>query len=392
MRKLTERNLRVLSIGMTWWPEQSANGLDKGYYEHLRHLPSAGVEIRGLVAGSPEVEVRSAGTVRAFAPESAPLPGRLLAVRRAVREELRLFKPDVVVSHFALHAASVVDLLNVPMVVHFHGPWAAESAAEGASAASTFVKRIFENRVYKRGALFVALSEAFKQILVDSYGVEPDRVRLVPGGVDVDEFDTNIPRQEARRRLKWPDDRPIVLCVRRLMRRMGLEGLVGAIAEVRERRPDVLLLIAGRGTLATELQLQIEAAGLEENARLLGFVPDEELPLAYRAADVTVMPTIALEGFGLPTVESLASGTPVIVTPQGGLPEVVRGLDQRLICDDISSAALAHRIASALDGSTPMPTAEACVAYARAGFSWPSIAERLAKVYREAAAPGAPRQ
>jgi glycosyltransferase involved in cell wall biosynthesis len=379
-----EHELRVLTVGMTWLPEQSANGLDKGYFEHVRHLPAAGVRVRGLVAGSTDVEHESGGIVRAFASGGDPLPTRLLAARRVAREELVRFRPHVVVTHFALHAAPMVDLLRVPMVVHFHGPWAAESAAEGASAISSAVKRAFEKRVYRRAALFVVLSEAFKSILVDSFGVDPSRVRLVPGGVDIEEFDTSVTREEARLRLGWPAGRPIVLSVRRLMRRMGLEGLIEAIGQVRERHPNVLLLIAGRGPIADELQRQIDAAGLEGNARLLGFVPDAELPLAYRAADLTVMPTVALEGFGLPTVESLASGTPVVVTPQGGLPEVVRDLDSGLVCDDTTPEALARRIESALDGSVPLPSEEACREYARAGFSWPAIARRLADVYREA--------
>jgi glycosyltransferase involved in cell wall biosynthesis len=172
------------------------------------------------------------------------------------------------------------------------------------------------------------------------------------------------------------------------MKRMGLEGLIDATSLIRTHIPDVLVLIAGRGPLAPQLEARINAAGLNDNIRMLGFVPDEDLPFAYRAADVSVMPTVALEGFGLPTVESLASGTPVIVTPQGGLPEVVHDLDPLLICENATPAAIAARLVSALGGSAPLPSADACRTYARARFSWPAIAERLAAVYREAEALG----
>jgi len=376
--------LRALSIGMTWVPEQPANGLDRGYYEHVRHLPPAGVSVRGLVAGTPDVERQSGGAVRAFASDKASLVTRVMRLRRAVRQELVQFDPDVVIAHFALHGAPAVDLFRRPLVVHFHGPWAAESAVEGGSGMSVAMKRVLEKRLYRHATRFVVLSKAFRKLLIEGYGVDEARVRIVPGGVDVQAFDLGVPRDEARNRLGWPADRRIILSVRRLMRRMGLEGLIEAMEAVRQSAPGSLLLIAGRGPHAAALQAEIDARGLGDHARLLGFVPDEHLPLAYAAADISVMPTVALEGFGLPTVESLASGTPVLVTPQGGLPEVVTDLDPQLVCEDVSAGALAERIGDVFSGRVVLPTAEACRSYARAGFSWESVARRLAVVYREA--------
>jgi len=148
--------------------------------------------------------------------------------------------------------------------------------------------------------------------------------------------------------------------------------------------PEVLLLIAGRGPLADALQAQIDALGLAQHVRLLGFVPDEQLPLAYRAADLTIVPTVALEGFGLITLESLAAGTPVLVTPIGGLPEAVRGLSASLVLEAATKEALAAGLIEALTGQRPLPTAEACQAYVRAHYDWPVIARRVKAVYEEA--------
>jgi glycosyltransferase involved in cell wall biosynthesis len=147
--------------------------------------------------------------------------------------------------------------------------------------------------------------------------------------------------------------------------------------------PDTLLLMAGKGPLASQLQAQIEASELPNNVRLLGFVPDEELPVAYRAADITVMPTRTLEGFGLSAVESLAAGTPVLVTSVGGLPEVVRDLSEDLIIDDFSSKGLASRLTAALKGQLNMPSPTACQQYARAHFDWPVIASQVKNVYQQ---------
>ena len=103
---------------------------------------------------------------------------------------------------------------------------------------------------------------------------------------------------------------------------MGLENLIDAMEQVKACCPDVLLLLGGTGSIANDLQSQIKERGLEQNVRRLGRVSEADLPLAYRAADDDR--AIAVPGgFGLVTLESLASGTPALVTPIGGLPEVI---------------------------------------------------------------------
>ena len=127
-----------------------------------------------------------------------------------------------------------------------------------------------------------------------------------------------------------PTDRPMVLTVRRLARRMGLQELVSAFAMVRQRVPDALLAIVGGGALRPALEAQIDGLGLTGSVRLLGRVEDAVLPTLFRAADLSVVPSSALEGFGLTSVEFARGGTPPLVTPVGGLPEVVRGLSESL--------------------------------------------------------------
>jgi glycosyltransferase involved in cell wall biosynthesis len=165
---------------------------------------------------------------------------------------------------------------------------------------------------------------------------------------------------------------------------MGLESLIGAIKEVRERVPEILLLIGGKGRLSRELSARVLSLGLEKNVRFLGFVSDEQLPLAYRAADLTVVPTVTLEGFGLIAVESLAAGTPVIVTPVGGLPEVVRDLSPALILPGTGVRSLAEGIGAALTGELSLPSARTCEGYVRSRYDWPVVAAHVRGVYEEA--------
>jgi glycosyltransferase involved in cell wall biosynthesis len=376
--------LRTLQLGMEWFPEKPG-GLNRVYYELAKHLPQANVEVQGLVAGTAQVTESSGGMIQGFAPRSESLVPRLLAVRRLASPLLRSDPRLLVVSHFALYTAPILDAIaGHPMVVHFQGPWGLEGGAERQSGLTVLAKTAIERAVYRRASAFIVLSRPFGQILERRFGVPPEKIHVIPGGVDVSRFAIRESRAECRAKLGWPQDRPVVLAVRRLMRRMGLADLVRAALRLRERVPNVLVLIAGDGPVKGELERQIASLGLAQNVRLLGFVPDADLPLAYRAADLTVVPTITLEGFGLIVPESLAAGTPCFVTPIGGLPEAVSGLSRALVLPSTGAEAIAGGLADALTGVTPLPTARECVDYARRHYDWPVIAERVRLVYEEA--------
>ncbi len=385
---MSTQDIKSLQIGMHWFPER-AGGLDRMYHTLVGALPGAGVTVRGVVAGSARVAQDTHGAIRGFGPAAQSLPRRMLAARRALRATLLSERPDVVSSHFALYTFPGLDVTRgIPQVSHFQGPWADESHVEGADSFGQRTKRMLEQRVYARSSRLIVLSEAFGEILHRRYGIPGDRIRVVPGCVDVAQFNLPMSRADARRRLQLPQDRPIVLAVRRLVRRMGLEDLIEAMTRVKDKQPDVLLLIAGKGRLAEELQARIAAAGLEHNVRLLGFVPDRHLAALYRAADVSIVPTVALEGFGLITVESLASGTPVLVTPVGGLPEAVAPLSRNLVLPEVGADAVADGLIGALDGTLALPTEQQCRDYARDNFDTSVIARRVARVYGEAIAQG----
>ena len=376
--------MKTLQLGLEWFPERGG-GLDRFYFDLVRALPDVGVECRGLVAGSGRAAVESGGRVRAFAEPTAPPLARWNGVRRAVRDILRSAPVDLVAAHFALHAFPVRRIIgSVPLVVHFQGPWADESRLEGDGRFACMAKSAVERAVYSRARRLIVLSHAFKKILSERYAVPEERIRVVPGGVDTARFDGPLSRQAARETFGWPVDRPIVLTVRRLVKRVGLEGLIEAALKIRASVPDVLILIAGRGALQAALQQQINDNNLQNNVRLLGFVPDADLPAAYRAADISVVPTVALEGFGLVVAESLAAGTPALVTPVGSLPEVVRGLSESLIFCDAGPDAVAEGITRALRNDSCMPTADACRRYAAEHFDWKVIASRVKNVYMEA--------
>ena len=377
--------MRIIEVGMHWFPE-GGGGADRYFHglvlELIKNDPSA----RALVFG--EGGAGSAGgQVRFLGSRKQSLPQRFKMLRKGIREEMSQgpAEPVLIASHFALYGFPVLDVLwRNAHVVHFHGPWADEAAAEGESQRSVFFKHGIERAIYASARRFVVLSQAFRGVLVRRYGVREDRVDIVPGGVQADTFNTGLSRAEAREKLGWPKDRVILVTVRRLARRMGLENFIDAVDKLRKREPDILAVLAGTGPLAAELTDLVEQKNLRDHVKLAGFVPDADLPVAYRAADLSVVPSIALEGFGLVVLESLAAGTPVVVTPVGGLPEVVSALSKDLILDGSSANHLAEGLATRLSALGKLPSDTACQAYAKDNFDWPVIAKRVVGVYKNA--------
>lgn len=374
--------MHTLQLGMGWFPEE-AGGLNRFYYNCVHNLPNVGISTSGLVAGSPTVDQHTHGQVRAFAPAQSPLWYRYFKLRQLIGAYLKECNPSVIASHFALYTFPILDKIrDCPLVIHFHGPWALESDVEVNRQFATKVKRTIETLVYQQGHSFIVLSQAFQQTLHQVYQVPLEKIHIVPGSVDMAHFHSNQSLAAARTALNWPHDRPIILAVRRLSRRMGLENLITAIDKVRYYQPDVLLLIAGQGELMPSLRQQIKDLDLSKNVQLLGFVPDEKLPIAYRAANFSVVPTVALEGFGLIVLESLASGTPVLGTPVGGIPEILSRFSKDLLFDGSTSDQLATGILEALSGDRRLPDQAACRSFVQQHYTWPVISQQIKTVYQ----------
>jgi glycosyltransferase involved in cell wall biosynthesis len=249
---------------------------------------------------------------------------------------------------------------------------------------TTWAKKALEQVTYRHTARFIVLSTTFRDILHQEYKIPLERIHVIPGGTDTERFDLSLSRMEARAELGLPQDRPIIFCVRRLAKRMGLENLISAFEQVHQSYPDAMLYIAGKGSLAPVLEKQIKALNLTRQVQLLGYVPDQQLPLVYRAADFSVVPTIDLEGFGLIVVESLAAGTPVLGTPIGGIPGILQPFCPDLLLEGYSPDQLARGIMEALAGKRQLPDEQACKAYVQKHYGWSAIAQQIKSVYQAA--------
>ncbi|MBD2596699.1 glycosyltransferase family 4 protein [Nostoc spongiaeforme FACHB-130] len=376
------KSASILTLGLGWFP-QTPGGLERYIYELTHQLANRQDQIELCGVGLPEIDVNSPIKLTNLASPDLPIWQRLWSIRNNFKNS-RIGKPDAINLHFALYSFPIMDILpqDIPITFNFHGPWASESEQEvTTNKLSIIIKRLLiEKSTYHRCDRFIVLSKAFGNILYQQYQVPWEKIHIIPGGVNIHRFQPNLSPKEARQQLGWPDNRPILFTSRRLVYRMGIDKLLQALAIIKPKIPDVWLAIAGRGYMQSSLQQQAQELGLENTVKFLGFLPDEQLPIAYQAADLTVMPSQSFEGFGLAVVESLACGTPVLCTPVGGMPEILTQFSPDLITSSIEVYDIAEKLENIFLGKTQIPSRQACRDYAVTNYDWSLIAQKVRDV------------
>ncbi len=253
----------------------------------------------------------------------------------------------------------------------------------------TFPARLVDylNRVVPwsvaRATHVLADSQATSDDLQRVWGVSADKITVLTSGVNARfQPETDITRIAAVRRRYDLGETPFFLSVGTVQPRKNYQMLVRAFRGVADRLPHQLVIAGGRGWLVEALLEEIERQGLSDRVQLVGFVDDEDLPALYSAATALVFPSL-YEGFGLPLLEAMACGTPVVSSDASCLPEVMRTADETfgLLLDPndepgwtAAMIALAHDDALRADLSTR--------GRVRAGqYAWDKTAHHLLDVY-----------
>jgi glycosyltransferase involved in cell wall biosynthesis len=357
-----------IAISADFVDPESIGGAGRVLVEVARGLVERGHEV-AVVAGAPrerDEEISLGGRrVRwisfVYRTGSSRGLGFYFGTRRAIRRAwARLpFAPDRVLHHqpFAAHA---IGPIAAPVTYYFHSPWPLEYLAErfgegdllrlaehgAATRLQVRLRRRIERAALARAERIICLSQSMRRTLLDLHPVAPERTEVHPGGVDLVRFRPldGAARRAARARFGASTAVLLLAAVRRMIPRTGLDLLLRAIAKAGDELGPFRLVLPGRGPERAALVELAASLGLADRVDFPGYLPDEELPLLYAACDLTVVPTRALEGFGLATLESLACGTPVVATPVGGSVEILAGFDPRLIADSVGHEALAERL------------------------------------------------
>src|SRR5919197_3491986 len=309
---------------------------------------------------------------------------------------------DVVHSHYWLSGwvgRSAKEIWGVPLVASFHtlGKVKNSSLARGEGPESG-VRLAGEGRYIEQADRILSATPAEAAHLVGLYGADPERIRIVPPGVDHSVFFPR-PKEEAKSRLHLAGARLLVF-VARLQPHKGPDIAIRALAEAvagdTDATRDVVLAVvggpSGRSTAGTDevARLMDLAAAAGVGDRVVFFPPQPQMRLAdfYAAAEAVLVPSRS-ESFGLVALEAQACGTPVVAADTGGLRFVVRDGETGFLVPGHDPADYAERILLLLaDRVGARRMADAAVAHALR-FSWDATTENIVGVYRELIGEGA---
>jgi len=408
--------LRVLTVSDVT-PLTMEGGGERALWELARGLAGRGHDVRVLsrapAGAAPRAAPRDGVRIHEFASRRHGAAGFLrsaiLGARRAAVPWLA--ETDVLHVHQPLGGYGVLAAAaarRVPSLYTFHSPAPLEYRSRrrmtshhlggAAGALGVLALWVLEGACLRRATRIHVLSDFSASLLWRLYRVPAERIVKIPGGADLERFRPAPDRRQARAGLGLPLDRPLLLTVRNLESRMGLDALVDAMALVVRQVPEALLLIGGAGSLRAPLETLVTTRGLDKHVTFLGFVPDDDLPGYYQAADAFVLPTRELEGFGLVTVEALACGTPVLGTRVGATPELLEPLDPALVFGDAGAPGMAADLVAFLERQQRDPAAAtrlraACRRHAESSYGWGHAVEHLERTLADlagrAAAPAA---
>jgi glycogen synthase len=238
-----------------------------------------------------------------------------------------------------------------------------------------------EHWMANRADRVITCSAYMREHVADIYGLDEQRITVIPNGIDPSELVPVADLDELRGQFAAPGER-LVLLVGRLVYEKGFQLALEALPGLIERVGNVRFIVAGSGTHEQELRAQATELGLDRHGTFLGWIGDDVLHSLYRISDLCVVPSI-YEPFGLVALEAMASGCPCLVADTGGLREVVPNDDVglRFVSRDPESLGrMAERLL------TDAPLRERLIAEATEHvltFDWADVAEQAAEVYGE---------
>ena len=376
-------------------PPVIAGGAERVLWEQATRLSARGHRVRVLGRTPdtpPAYRADAALGVTHFAVDRRnPLAFFRTAALGAREAAARLFaerRPDILHVHQPLAGFGVLRSAaarGVPALYTFLSPAPSEYRSRRGmtalhrrgvnGAAAIAALWLLEWSCLRRAALVHVLSDFSAQQLRSLYGVAGSRIVKIAGGADIERFRPAADRAAARAALGVRPQVTLLFTVRNLEARMGLDRLLEAMARLRYFHPNAHLVVAGTGSRADELRRQASTLGIEDRVDFVGFIDDARLAAYYQAADAFVLPTRELEGFGLVTVEALACGRPVLGTPIGATPELLRPLEPSLLFRDASVAGIADGIDGFLRAFGSDPTRAialraSCRRYVESQYGW----------------------
>jgi glycosyltransferase involved in cell wall biosynthesis len=268
------------------------------------------------------------------------------------------------------HGLPMVSTIHHPLTVDRRASFVRDRTMTDAIGTMQFYPIGMQSFVARRMDRVLTSSEASAGEILRDFGVRRDRLEMVWNGLDTELYSPEpaLPRSQDE-----------ILCVGRASDpNKGIKTLITALAKL----PRARLTLVDAGSTGNDARKWARSAGCADRLDITGRIPTEDLVNLYRRAALVVVPS-RYEGFGLPAVEAMACGTPVVATSAGALPEVMRLGEGGLLVPRDDPDALAKAIATLLEqpemrrqmGDRARPRIEAT-------FSWPRVAERTSGIYQ----------
>lgn len=345
----------------------------------LRHAPAAAPDLHLRAFLSDRRFAAAAGITVTRPSWSTRRPLARIAWEQSV---LALASRGLNLLHGAVYASPL--LAACPTVITVHDLTFVHHAAALKRFHRVYL-RLITRLSAQRAVRVIATSENTRRELIEWLALSPGRVVTVPNGVSEEFAPASAAAIEAFRGQQGLPAR-FILFVGTLEPRKNVERLLAAFAQARSRLDaDTCLVVAGsKGWYYQQIFAQAAALGQgDQPPRVIfpGFIPADQLPWWYRAATVFVYPSL-YEGFGLPVLEAMASGTAVITSNTSSLPEVAG--DAAILIDPTDVDAMADALVRLLNDADLRGQLSAAGVRQAAKFSWRRCAEETVAVYREA--------
>lgn len=287
---------------------------------------------------------------------------------------------DLIFSHYWLSAwvgRFLQGWWHVPHMVMFHTLGAVKNAI-GIGEDEPELRVETERHLVKNCHRIIAATEKEKKSIISYYDAPSQVISVIPCGVNLDLFQP-VDKEVAKRQLGFRNGKT-VLYVGRVEPLKGIDKLLMAITRVRIKHGLRLVVIGGDGNsqYETEIRRLSQELHIQDSVTFAGLVEQEELPRFYSAADVCVVPSY-YESFGLVALESLACGTPVVITRTGGAESFINQGVTGYVVEDNTPDNLAPKIESLLSETNVATNYSNSIRASVAGFSWSHVADAIVK-------------
>lgn len=272
---------------------------------------------------------------------------------------------------------------DLPLVVTYHGDWDADYGS--------FMRKI---GVYLNNKLIVDDLLSYADVIISpskSY-VESskylsnylNKVRVIPNGVDLNEFNLDYSKYDCRDKLNLPLDKKIVLFFGYLSPYKSPDILLKAFVDILKNEPDTILLFAGNGEMEDDLKRLSKKLGIEENVIFAGFIKKEFRALYYRSSDIFCLPSsMSTECYPLAVLEAMASELPIVASRIGGIPDIINNGTNGFMVHPNNRNDLTKTISKLLKNPEMRHKLSRNAHESIKKYSWDKIASETNKIYLE---------